>query len=492
MLLYSGLDNFYAGLSETSTVLLSLAIILFAGFGVSRLTKILKLPNVSGYIIAGVLIGPFVLKLVPQNIVSSMSFFSDIALAFIAFGVGKFFKRDVLKQTGVKVIVITLFEALFAGVLITFSMKFIFNLSWNFSLILGAIAMATAPASIMMIIDEYKVKGDFVNNLLQVIAFDNVICLLVFNLATALILGTQTGAANVWNVVLPLIYNLASLLIGFVFGLLLRFLVVKRGQNSRLIVVVAMLLTMSGLCAIVNISPLLGCMVFGATYINLTNDKELYSSISNFTPPIMAIFFVVSGMNLNLSSFMVAGIIGITYFIIRIVGKYLGAYFGCLITKKDKKTRNYLGLALIPQAGVAIGLAFLGQRLLPTEMGNLLITIILSASVIYELIGPACAKASLFLSGTIMNKNKELKNQIDSEKETDCENQTNCDNRDDIASNEILDLNKKTDAEFLLQGMEENSRENENCFQNKNEKLTNEIEFENVKIDENDDINNLP
>ena len=493
ILLYSGLNNFYASLSDTSTILLSLAIILFAGFGVSRLTKLLKLPNVSGYIIAGILIGPFVLKLVPENVITSMGFVSDIALAFIAFGVGKFFKKDILKQTGGKVIVITILEALLAGILVTLSMKLIFNLSWNFSLILGAIATATAPASTMMTINQYKAKGDFVNTLLQVVALDDVVCLLAFSLATALISGAETGSANALNIILPIIYNLASIIVGFAFGFVLSKLVAKRGQNNRLIIVVAMLLTLAGLCGIVNVSPLLGCMVFGATYINLTNDKELYTNISNFTPPIMAIFFVVSGMNLNLNSFAVAGVIGITYFIIRIVGKYFGAYFGCLLTKKDKKTRNYLGLALIPQAGVAIGLAFLGQRLLPQDMGDLLITIILSSSVMYELIGPACAKASLFLSGTIKSDKSKNHKQKDVEP-----SQENCvpNKQSENVENDILDLGKKTDADFLLQGFDESEHNNECCVECKefniiNNEKDNKIKNENVDAANKDKSENL-
>ncbi|HBM80806.1 MAG TPA: cation/H(+) antiporter, partial [Clostridiaceae bacterium] len=132
-----------------------------------------------------------------------------------------------------------------------------------------------------------------------------------------------------------------------------------------------------------------------------TKDKELYKQVERFTPPILSIFFVVSGMSLDISSFGTLGIVGISYFIIRITGKYLGAYLGCLIAKTTKEVRNYLGLALIPQAGVAIGLAFLGQRILPETMGNMLLTIILSSSVLYELIGPACAKFALIRSGAI-------------------------------------------------------------------------------------------
>lgn len=147
-------------------------------------------------------------------------------------------------------------------------------------------------------------------------------------------------------------------------------------------------------------------MVFGASYINLTEDKKLFRQVDRFTPPVLSMFFIVSGMSLDLTALKTAGVIGITYFLIRILGKYGGMYLGCVLTKMPASHRNYMGLALIPQAGVAIGLAFLGQRLLPAEIGNLLLTIILSSSVLYELVGPASAKLSFFLSGTIKRETK--------------------------------------------------------------------------------------
>ena len=162
-----------------------------------------------------------------------------------------------------------------------------------------------------------------------------------------------------------------------------------------------MLLGLSGICAATDISPLLSCMVFGAVYINLTEDKKLFRQINNFTPPVMSIFFIISGMNLDLNALKTVGAVGVCYFIIRIIGKYMGTYISCLFLGTSREIRNYMGLALIPQAGVAIGLAFLGQRMLPTETGNLMMTIILASSVLYEMVGPVSAKAALFLAGSI-------------------------------------------------------------------------------------------
>ena len=353
----------YDGMNAAAVTLVSLSIILFAGFLITRVTKLLRLPNVSGFIIAGLLIGPGALGLIPQATVDGMSFVSDIALTFIAFHVGSYFKREVIRSTGPRILIVTLFEALLAGALVFFAMKLLFGLSAEFSLLIAAIATATAPASTMMTVRQYRAKGPFVDALMQVVA--------------ALAVGTGCGF------------------------LLSKLLKPSRSSDNRLILAVAMLLGISGLCALVDISPLLSCMLFSAVYINRTDDGELFAQLNAFTPPIMSIFFVLSGMNLDLHALAGAGIIGAVYCVVRIAGKYLGAFSGCAVTHLPAKTRNWLGVTLIPQAGVAIGLAFLGRRLLPPEAGELLLTIILSSSVLYELIGPACAKAALFRSGAI-------------------------------------------------------------------------------------------
>lgn len=397
-----------ANINTSAVILLELAIILMGGFLFTRITKLLKLPNVTAYIICGILIGPYVLGLISKNFIDSTSFVSDIALAFIAFGVGKFFKMDVLRKAGFKIIIITLFESLLAGLLIFILMFSVFHLSLSFSLILAAIATATAPASTMMTIKQFKAKGDFVETLLQVVALDDVICLLAFSICIAVGQSLEASTVTISSIILPLVYNLGFLIIGFLFGLVLSFLIsTKRSRDSRLIITVSMLLLLSGLCIIFDVSPLLCCMVFGTTYINLSKDERVFNEVDKFSPPIMCLFFVRSGMSLDLTVLGSVGIIGLTYFIVRIVGKLLGSFIGCAIVRKPKSTRNYLGLALIPQAGVAIGLGFMGQRLLPTDTGNLLLTIILASSVLYELIGPVCAKLSLFLSHSIPKEETE-------------------------------------------------------------------------------------
>lgn len=423
------MQGYLAGVSEGTRVLLILSVILFAGFIMTRLTNTLNLPKVSGYIMAGILIGPCGLNLIPVEIIGHMGFVSDLALAFIAFGVGKFFKKEVLLKTGSRIIIITLFEALLAGVLVTLFCVGVFKMEWNFALILGAIATATAPASTMMTINQYKAKGEFVNTLLQIVALDDVVCLLAFSIVAGIAGRTGNEELTMSTVLMPVVYNILALGLGFFCGYFLsRLLIPARSKDNRLILAIAMLLGISGICASLDISPLLSCMIFGASYINLTSDKKLYRQINNFTPPVMSIFFIMSGMNLDLSALTTVGTVGLAYFIVRIIGKYLGTYISCLITGTSREIRNYMGLALIPQAGVAIGLAFLGQRLLPEEMGKLLLTIILSSSVLYEMVGPVCAKMSLFLSGSITTEKmkkvaKEREDEIHEENLTASENE---------------------------------------------------------------------
>lgn len=388
---------------SSAQIIISLAVILFAGFLMTRLSKKIKLPNVTGYIVAGILIGPYVLNLVPKDLISGMDFVTDVALAFIAFGVGRYFKLSTLKKSGSRVIVITLFEALAAAVVITLAMVFIFRLPVSFSLLLGAIGCATAPASTIMTIRQYHAKGEFVDTILQVVALDDAVALIAFSICAAVAQTLTThGHLQAQVILLPLLFNVLAVVLGLLCGLLLvKLISAKRSNDHKLVLVNAIILTLTGLCALLNVSPLLACMAMGAAYINLNGNKELFHQVNHFTPPILLLFFVLSGMKLNVPSLLTAGIVGVGYFFVRILGKYAGASLGAVVTKAPRAIRNYLGLALIPQAGVSIGLAALGARMLPGEYGTMLSTIILSSAVLYEIVGPACAKASLFLSHTI-------------------------------------------------------------------------------------------
>ena len=414
------LNSFYEGLqSDTAKVIIALSIMLFAGFALTRVTKLLKLPNVTAYIVAGILIGPRVLGLVPLTTVENMGFLADIALAFIAFSVGEFFKLSSLKKNGLKTVVITLFEALSSALIIFVLTFFILGLNIGFSIILSALAAATAPTSTAMTIRQSKARGPFVDTVLQVIALDDVLSLIAFSIALSvagpfLSAGDTPVEINFVDVVMPIVTNIGLMIMGAFFGFFLKFLMPKkRTTDNRLIILISMLFTFCGICAILGVSPLLGCLTMGMVYINVSGDDKLYKQLNYFSPPIMLLFFVRSGANLNINAlFSVSGnsgtvpiiVVAILYFVVRIVGKYGGAFLGGLVTKSPKETKNFLGLALIPQAGVTIGLAAMAQETIGGVDGANLNTIILASGILYELIGPACANYSLHLAGAIPNK----------------------------------------------------------------------------------------
>ena len=407
---------FFYGTSPVASVIISVALMLFSGFLMTRITKLLRLPNVTAYIVAGILIGPYCLDLVPQRIIDGTDFLSDIALAFIAFSTGEFFKLSVLKKSGMRVVWITLFEAVLASVFVFILTYFMLRLELAFSIVLAALASATAPASTMMTIRQTGAKGDFVDTLLQVVALDDVVGLVLYSVAISVALASLggSGGCSFETLVKPVLLNLAALALGGLFGLVMKLLMpARRSTDNKLIISVALLFAFCGVCALLDVSPLLGCMAMGTVYTNVAENDKLFKQLGYFSPPILLLFFVRSGMNFKLDALFSASgslngvpliAVGVGYFLVRILGKYVGAWVGCAAVKKDRLVRNYLGLALIPQAGVAIGLAALGARTLGGVMGSDLETIILASSVLYELLGPGCAKLALYLSKSYSTK----------------------------------------------------------------------------------------
>ncbi|MBR2853636.1 MAG: cation:proton antiporter [Clostridia bacterium] len=410
--------NWLDGDSPIAVTIISIALMLACGFLMTRVTKKLRLPNVTAYIVGGILAGPFCLNLIPQKVIEGSAFLPDIALAFIAFSTGEYFRLSTLRKNGGKVVTITVLESVGAAVLVFLTCYFILGLNFAFSVVLGALATATAPASTIMTIRQTGAKGDFVETLLQVVALDDVVGLVLYSIAISLATAVYSSTGfQIAHVLIPVAKNLLLLLLGCLFGLLLKLFISRRSNDNRLIVAVALLFSYCGICAVLDVSPLLGCMAMGMVYINTTEDERLFRQLNYFSPPILLLFFFRSGLSFDLGA--LAGnseaigsvpllMIGVVYFVVRIIGKYLGAFSGCKLAGKPPKVSRYLGLALIPQAGVAIGLAALGARELGGEMGRALETIILSSSVLYELIGPGAAKLSLYLSGSYSNELEEM------------------------------------------------------------------------------------
>lgn len=401
--------------SPVAVTIISVALMLFCGFAMTRITRIFKLPNVTAYLIAGILLGPDCFAVIPKSFIQGSDFLADIALAFIAFATGEFFRIKVLRESGFRIIAVALFEAMLASLLVFAVTYFLLGLSLTFSIVLAAIGSTTSSASTLVTIRQTGAKGDFVNAMLQVDALDSIIGLLAYSVAISVAVAeTRGGGIDVWSVLKPALVNLGVLALGGVFGFLLKLLMPKRrSTDNRLIITLSMLFLFCGVCTLLGISPLLGCMSMGTVYINITDDDKLFKQLNYFSPPILLLFFVRSGLNFDLdrlfsASGSIGGVsmmaVGALYFITRIAGKYFGTFFGCAVTKYPKKTRDWLGLSLVPQAGVAIGLAALGARTIGGDTGASLETIILAAGILYELIGPACAKLALYKSGSYSNK----------------------------------------------------------------------------------------
>lgn len=415
------LDALYAQLNETApvaVVIIALSLMMMLGFLMTRVTKLARLPNVTAYIVTGILIGPFCMDLVPRRVIDGMAFLPDIALAFIAFSTGEFFRVDALRKSGWRVIVLTLFEALTASLLVFLAAFYALGLPLAFTVVLSALAAATASASTMMTIRQLGAKGPFVDTLLQVVAIDNLVALVAYSVAISAAVSSISGEAlSLSTVVTPLLRNLAAVAIGAAFGFVMKGLLTHRNTDNRLIVSVALLFAFCGLCAAFGISPLLGCMAMGTVYINTTDDTRLFRQLNYFSPPILLLFFVRSGLCLDIGALLspTGGVgrfpllaVGVVYAVVRVAGKYAGAYLGAAATDREPEVRDYLGLALIPQAGVAVGLAALGARLLGGTMGRALETVILASSVLYELVGPACGKLSLYLSRSYSDRLEEV------------------------------------------------------------------------------------
>ncbi|MCK9177331.1 MAG: cation:proton antiporter [Clostridiales bacterium] len=406
-----------SGSTSVAGILISLSIMLLVGFAMTRVSKLLRLPNVTAYIVTGILIGPYVLNMIPTSFIEGTDFLADVALAFIAFSVGEHFEFRKLRKNGMESMVITLFEALTASLCVFLLTYLVLGLDFVFSIVLAALASATAPASTMMTIRQTGAKGDYVDTLLQVVAMDDVVGLVAYSIAIAaassMIQGAD-GAGGFRSVVLPALINVLLMGIGAFFAWVLKLMMpTRRTADNRLIIAVAILLLFSGVSALLDVSPLLGCMVMGMVFANIEGHEKLFKQLNYFSPPILLLFFVRSGLSFDLSAFTSRATIGsqslllvaVLYFVIRLVGKYVGAYIGALVTGKSKEVRRYLGLALAPQAGVAIGLAALVARQLGPDVGGTLQTIILASSVLYELIGPASAKLGLYLSGSYDSDN---------------------------------------------------------------------------------------
>lgn len=393
-------------------ILFYTALVLLTGLLFGKLAKLCKLPNVTGYLVGGLLIGPSVLgsfgiKLLPDNVLSDLGIIPDIALGFIAFTIGTSFQMNYFKRVGSKPIIIAIFESLIAVVFVFIGLVIIGE-DVKFSLVLSAIAAATAPAATLMVIKQYKAKGEVTETLMSVVALDDAVALIIFGIMVAVANNLGISSSNlVWTILKPFLEILASLTLGTIIGILLT-LCLKwfTGRSNRIcVIVVFILLVISSNALLTNLLPsinfeistLLSCMMLGAVFANTTKSDDIYlimGLVDRFTPPFLIMFFVISGANLKLAVLTSVGLIGVIYIVFRVIGKVSGAYLGSVISKAGENVKKYLGWTLIPQAGVAIGLTIVASSVVP-QYANEITAVVLCATLIYELTGPLITKTTL-------------------------------------------------------------------------------------------------
>ena len=420
----------YAGGAEMQA-LLSLSIALFCGLMLSRLAKLVNLPAVTAYLVAGIIIGPYLLgalKLpglgfISMEDIETYSIIPDVALGFIAFSIGNEFRLSQLKKIGKQATVIGILQAVLTTVVVDaalIGLHFLIpdKLPLPAAIILGAVASATAPAATLMVVKQYKAKGPVTDILLPVVALDDAVGLMLFAVSFGVAKAIIHGAVDVISVIVePLIEVVGSLLLGFIMGILFTFFEkFFHSRSKRLSMSVTFVLLTVALSMIefevfgvihVSFSSLLVCMMLGTIFCNICDfSEELMERVDRWTAPLFILFFVISGAELELSVFadVFIVLIGVVYILMRCVGKYFGASLSSRMVKCEQNIVKYLGITLFPQAGVALGMAIKAATL--GAEGAIVTNIILFSVLVYELVGPYLTKVALTKSGEIKPEGK--------------------------------------------------------------------------------------
>ena len=414
--------------------LLSISVALLSGLIMTRFFKKLKLPSVTAYLIAGVLIGPYCLGrlglsgvgFTTSESVINLSLISDVALGFIAFSIGNEFRLAELKKTGRQALVIGIFQALAATLFVDIALIALCRIMPNFisvpqAITLGAIATATAPAATLMVVRQYKAEGPLTRLLLPIVALDDAVGLVVFAVSFGIAKTMVSGNIDLISIILnPIIEIACSLLLGALMGWLLTQLEKLFNSNTnRLNLTIGIVLLTASLSMMefhigsvqIQFSSLLTCMMLGTVFCNICPlSHDLMGATDKWSSPVFALFFVISGAELELSVFTSGAIvlIGIIYIVFRSLGKYLGALYSAKITHCSPEICKYLGITLLPQAGVALGMCTMAMQL--GQAGSLIRNITLFAVLIYELVGPLFTRMALSAAGEIKPISDEVKN----------------------------------------------------------------------------------
>ncbi|MGR3309242.1 MAG: cation:proton antiporter [Candidatus Brocadiales bacterium] len=386
--------------------ILGLGFILLAALFSARLMNKIRFPAVTAYLVLGILIGPSLFNLVPEGILNASGLISNIVLGIIAFSLGQNFSRDIFRKVGKSVIWISILEACGAWILVTLTFLFILRQPFYIALLFGAIASATAPAATIMVIRELRAKGTFTNTLLGVIAIDDAWCLVIFAVSLSISQAISAHTVATFFMIKVILTSLLSICGAFALGMvaaisiayLSRFV---RTQTELLIFTLGFVFLSIGIATWLHLSILLANMFLGAVLVNINHSSfKFFDSVKTIDSPLFLLFFTLAGTNLEIGILSKLGLIGLTYIIFRIIGKVIGASLGAHISNASANVKRYLGVGLIPQAGVAIGCALIAKSSFP-KVGSIIFTTIIATTVINELIGPLCTKYVLHKAGEV-------------------------------------------------------------------------------------------
>ena len=392
-------------------LLIYLTVGLFLCLIAGKIVKQFKLPNVTGYILMGLLAGVvlgthqmehFFWQDVAQEMVSKFDIIKDLATGFIAFSIGTEFEFKYIRKLGKAPIVIACLESLGAVIFVALGI-YLATGNIQLALVMGAIAAATDPAATILVARQYKANGPVTRTLIPVVAIDDATALMSYGICVALARAI-TGSVSVMTFVEPVKEIFGSLIFGIVLGIIFTILIkFYTGRGNRLAITIAMVsfcVSMSHV-EILNFSPLLACMAMSVTVVNISHNWEpVFEQMDRMTPPIFMLFFFVTGAGMDLSILPSIGLIGVIYIIVRVIGKMVGAALGGRLSHADVNVQKYLGIGLIPQAGVAIGLAMLCGSVIP-QYAKEITAVVVCGTIIYELVGPVLTKVMLVKIGEI-------------------------------------------------------------------------------------------
>ena len=383
-------------------LLFKLSVIIFAGLIGGRVANYFKLPNVSGYIIGGLIIGPSFIGVIGSGEASNFNVINEVALAAIAFSIGSEFLLRDIKKMGKDVMVITIAEVAGAFLVVFIMMYFVLGQAMEFSIVIASMSAATAPAGLLMVIRELRADGPLVRTMLPVVAIDDALGIMVFGVCLSLAkIMSGTEAVSLGAIILAPLYEIVgSLILGFILGFILSYISPKaKGREELLSIVLGFILIGAGLSNQFGFSALLTCMMMGGTLVNLMqNANRVFNLVGDFTPPVNLLFFTLAGASLELSVLSKVGLLGFGYIIARATGKIVGATIGAKIVDSPKQVTKYLGMSLLTQGGISIGLSMIVAKELP-QFSESVITVILFSVLIYEIIGPILAKIAIQKAG---------------------------------------------------------------------------------------------